>query len=259
MRTAIVTGGGSGIGRATALRLAGREAGEEAGGGHVVALVGRTLAPLEAVVAEIKKDGGEAMAITADVSKSDQVEGMVRRVVEAWGRIDVLVNNAGVAPMAKIAELTDDQWHEILETNLSSAFYGTRAVWPIMLRQFEKRRQETSATRTDFATGGTIINISSKASKDPFPGLGAYGAAKVGVNMLTLATAREGYDVGIRVVCIAPSAVDTPMFKKVIGGQSIAADMMLQADDVAAMIADAVSGSLRYSSGDTIFIHSRPG
>ncbi len=250
MRTAIVTGAGSGIGRATALRLA--------LGGHSVALVGRTLASLEAVAAEIQKAGGQALAVTADVSKCQQVEAMVRQVVETWGRIDVLVNNAGVAPMAPIATLSDAQWHEILDTNLSSAFYATRAVWPIMQRQFEKQRTEKSAPPNKAAAGGTIINISSKASTNPFPGLGAYGVAKAGINMLTLASAREGYEVGIRVVCVAPSAVETPMLKKVMGDQPLPADMMLEADDVAAMIVDAVGGSLRYSSGDTIFIHRPP-
>ncbi len=105
---------------------------------------------------------------------------------------------------------------------------------------------------------GVIVNISSMASKDPFPGLGAYGAAKVALNMLTLVTAREGEEVGIRAIGIAPAAVDTPMFRQLVGDRPIAEGIMLEPDDVAAMIADAVAGSLRYCSGETLFVHRRP-
>jgi NAD(P)-dependent dehydrogenase (short-subunit alcohol dehydrogenase family) len=240
MGVAIVTGAGSGIGRATALRLA--------RAGYTVALVGRTRVPLEETMRQITGEGKQALVMTADVSKAEEVSRMVDAVAERCGGIDVLVNNAGSAPVAPLCDFPVERWHEVLASNLSSAFYATRAVWPHMLKRPVSPAQKAR---------GVIVNISSMASKDPFPGLGAYAVAKAGVNMLSLATAREGDAVGIRVVCIAPGAVDTPMYRAVIGGEAVDAEAVLQPEDVAAMIADALRGSLRYASGDTIFVHRR--
>src|SRR5579862_9437910 len=102
MRTALITGAGSGIGRATALRLA-RSA-------HAIVLVGRTFAKLEKVAAEIRAVGGTALPMSVDVRQFDQVDSMVHRAVESFGRIDVLVNNAGLAPAAPLAQLPPQQW-----------------------------------------------------------------------------------------------------------------------------------------------------
>jgi NAD(P)-dependent dehydrogenase (short-subunit alcohol dehydrogenase family) len=237
--TAIVTGAGSGIGRATALRLAEK--------GFAVALVGRTRETLESVAGEIRARGAESVVVPADMSKVEEVNEMVRRVVETWGRVDVLVNNAGMAPSVPLAEIEPKLWHEILDSNLSSAFYATRAVWPVMARQYAAEKK-----------GGVIVNISSMAAKDPFPGLGAYAVAKVGVNMLSLVSAREGDAVGIRVVAIAPAGVDTPMFRKLMGNRPVDAEQILRPEDVARAIVDVVDGSLCYASGDTIYLHRRP-
>ena len=251
MRCAIVTGAGTGIGRATALRLA-RD-------GYAVVLAGRRLEPLQDVAREITAAGGRTLTTQADVSQSPRAEALVRQAVEAFGRVDVLVNNAGSVLVAPLAGTSDEQWLELLHANLSSAFYLARAVWPVMQRQFEQSRITSTPPRGPAEpAGGVIINISSMASKDPFPGLGAYGMAKAGVNMLTLSAAREGDKVGIRAVCIALAAVETDMLKKVMGDRPLPEGVMLQPDDVAAIIAEAADGALRYSSGDTIFIHRRP-
>lgn len=238
MRAALVTGAGTGIGRAVAVRLAQR--------GHAVALVGRTAATLEAVAGDIRAAGGVAEVLPADVSDSRAVGAAVAAARERLGRIDVLVNNAGVAPLVRLATLSDAGWREILETNLSSAFYMTRAVWPAMAAQFQRE-----------ASGGVIVNISSLSSRDPFMGLGAYGAAKAGLNLLTLATAREGAEVGIRAVCLAPGAVDTGMYRKLIGGTPEPGTTLLP-EDVADAVAGVVGGATRYSSGETLFLHHGP-
>lgn len=225
-KVAIVTGAGSGIGRATAVKLA--------AAGYAVAVAGRTESTLKSVAQEI---GVHTLVCVADCSKSAEVNALTARVLKEWGHVDVLVNNVGVAPMHPIAQVSDAEWEEILATNLSSAFFGTRAVWPAM----EK-------------TGGVIVNVSSMAAKDPFAGLGAYACAKIGVNMLTLATAREGAAVGIRVHCVAPGATDTPMLAKVLGGAKMDAASMMRPSEIADVIVGMVRGE-NYVSGETVYVH----
>lgn len=232
--TAIVTGAGTGIGRATALRLSTK--------GHAVALVGRTAATLEAVAAEIRAAAGTALVVAGDVSQPAAAEGIVRQVVDAWERVDALVNCAGAAPSEPLAEMSVDHFHAVLDANLSSAFYMTRSVWPWMKGQ----------------GSGVIVNISSRAARDPFAGLGAYAIAKSGVNMLTLVTAREGAAIGIRVVGIAPGAVNTQMFRTLVGEANVREQEILRPEDVAAAIGEAVGGSLRYASGETVYLHHGP-
>lgn len=229
-RVAIVTGAGSGIGRATALALAAK--------GHRVALVGRTREKLEAVAAEIKKAGGEAITEAANVAQWEQVECMVQRVANRWGRVDVVVNSAGTVVSSPLAEMNAETWRAVLEGNVSAAFYVTKAVWDVMKR----------------GGGGVIINISSMAARDPFAGLGAYAVAKSGVNMLTLVSAREGDAAGIRVIGIAPGAVETPMLRGVVGDAQIP---VMEPEELAATIMEAVAGGLRYASGETIYLHRR--
>ena len=117
-------------------------------------------------------------------------------------------------------------------------FYVTKAVWEVMKR----------------GGGGVIVNISSMAARDPFAGLGAYAVAKSGLNMLTLVSAREGDAAGIRVVGIAPGAVETPMLRGVVGDAQIP---VMEPTDLAAAIMEAVAGGLRYASGETIYLHRR--
>jgi NAD(P)-dependent dehydrogenase (short-subunit alcohol dehydrogenase family) len=241
-RVALVTGAGTGIGRATALALARR--------GHAIALAGRTEFTLQAVADEIRAGGGEgrsAEVFVSDVSRTEQVDRLVARVIEKFGQVDVLVNNAGMAPAVPLAKMSVEQWEEVLRTNLSSAFYLTRAVWPHM----ERRHAAGGA-------GSVIINISSMAARDPFPGLGSYAVAKSGLNMLTLMTAREGHAVGIRAVAIAPGAVNTEMLRGLIGEDRVTADFAMQPEEIAAVVVEAVEGSLRLASGETLFLHRAP-
>jgi 3-oxoacyl-[acyl-carrier protein] reductase len=135
--------------------------------------------------------------------------------------------------------MTPEEWRAVIETNLSAAFYLTRAAWPA----FERQR------------GGVVVNISSAAARDPFPGFAAYGAAKAGLNLLGLSAAREGEKIGVRVHTIAPSAVETEMFRGIMTRDQYPSEKTLDPAEVARMIALCVTGELRYASGEVIYVH----
>lgn len=254
MKVAMVTGGGGGIGRATALALADL--------GYAIVLAGRTPGRLHAVAEEIKRSGGQAVSIPTDVTKPPAVDRLVRQSMEEFSRIDAVINTAGLAPMIPTPDILPDQWREILEVNLSAAFYLTRAVWPVFRNQHLEAQaglheQGRSGIELGPDSGGVIVNISSESARDPFPGLGAYGIAKVGLNMLTKVTAQEGAPLGIRVIGIAPAAVETPMFRALMTVEQVPTTEILSPQDVAEAVVGAVTGAMRYASGETIFIHRR--
>ncbi len=245
MKVVIVTGGGSGIGAAAATRLVAR--------GDAVFIVGRDGTKLAATASALRNGPGEIACHQADVSKPDEVEHLVDTVLESKGRIDAVINGAGAAPMVPTCDVTTEQWREILDINLSSVFYMTRAVWPVFKKQFEA----LSAPQPTQRDAGVIINISSEAARDPFAGLGAYGAAKAGVNLLTKATAREGRDIGVRVIAIAPAAVDTAMFQSLPIASKVPVRDILDVDSAADAILSALDGGLWCAGGETLYIHRR--
>jgi len=248
MQTAIVTGAGSGIGKAIALRLAAE--------GFDIALIGRRESLLEQAAAEVRALGRRALPIVADVSKHKAVDQMVLQTQREFGRIDALINNAGYAPLLPTADLSVEEWHRIMDTNLSSVFYACRAVFPIMKTQYAEAIN--AGTPRTQALGGTIISISSMAARDPFPGLGAYGVAKLGVNLLTTVLAREGKPHGIKAMAVAPAGVETAMFRQLMTPEQMPTDKILQPDDVAATVTDCITGSLKHCSGETIYVHQSP-
>lgn len=228
---AIITGAGRGIGRATAMELSRR--------GYRVVLAARKIDQLE----ETHRLVSDAIIVPTDVSNPDSVEQLVKETLKAFGRIDVVVNNAGVAPMMPVQSMTTQQWHEVIDTNLSAIFFMCRAVWPIFSAQ----------------KAGVIVNVSSVASRDPFTGLAAYAAAKAGLNMLGLVLSREGKEFGIRVHTVAPGAVETGMFRAIATTAEWPEEKTLAPKDVAAVIGQCVSGDLRYTSGEVIFISKEVG
>lgn len=224
---AIITGAGRGIGRAAAIELARR--------GYRLALVARTVAQLDQT-AELAGDG---LTLRADVSRAQEVFAAVAKTIDALGRIDAIVHCAGLAPLQSIAEMSVDQWQAVIDTNLSAAFYLCKAAWPV----FERQR------------GGVVVNLSSAAARDPFPGFAAYGAAKAGINLFGLSAAREGQKIGVRVHTIAPSAVETGMFRQIMSHEQYPTELTLSPEDVAQIIAQYVTGELRYTSGEVIYVH----
>ncbi|HTL28399.1 MAG TPA: SDR family oxidoreductase [Tepidisphaeraceae bacterium] len=223
---AIVTGAGKGIGRACAQLLGSR--------GYRVVLLARTKQNLD----ETARGIADHLVIPTDVSKSDQVDRAVKMTIDQFGRIDVVINAAGLAPILKIEETTNEQWRDVIDTNLSSAFYACRAAWPHLKKN-----------------GGAIVNISSAAARDPFAGFTAYGAAKAGVNLLGLSLAREGGEHNIRVHTVAPSAVETEMFRTIVSKDQYPTEKTLSPEDVAKVVVGCITGDLNYTSGEVIWIH----
>jgi NAD(P)-dependent dehydrogenase (short-subunit alcohol dehydrogenase family) len=187
-KVAVITGGGRGIGRAVALAYA-RE-------GARLALCSRTKTELSSAAAELGRLGVEVLALPADVSQPDQVAAFVDNAVAKFGRLDVLVNNAGVAhPEASLLELSLREWDRVLAINLRGVYLVARAVIPHMVRQ----------------KGGSVINVSSWLGRDALTGWGAYGVSKWGLEGLTRYLALELKSLRVRVNSVSPGYVATKM------------------------------------------------
>ena len=227
-KTVIVTGAGRGIGRAIAKRLA--------AAGANLALASRTPEQLDETRRIIEHGGGTALARPADVSKAQEVERLIEETRARFERIDILVNNAGTAPLATIDQMEPHVFDRIIATNVRAVYLCSRGVWRIMAE----------------GGGGVIINLSSVAADDPFPGFAAYGAAKAFVNSYTKALAAEGKSCGIRVYGVAPGAVETQMLRGTF--PEFPADQTLEPDDVAALVETLLLPGCRHISGQTITI-----
>jgi 3-oxoacyl-[acyl-carrier protein] reductase len=209
-RVAVVTGGSRGIGKAVAEALL-----EE---GWRVHFCGRTPEHVETARAELAGRFGDAVSGAAvDARSQEEVDRFVAEVLREEGRIDCLVNNAGLGVFGPVDELTGEQWREVIETNLSGYFYFLHAVAPAM-----KRRGE-----------GWIFNIASLAAKNPFAGGAAYNASKFGVVGLSEAAMLDLRQYGVRVAAILPGSVATD-FSHPSGKQD--QSWRLQPADLAAMI-----------------------
>jgi NADP-dependent 3-hydroxy acid dehydrogenase YdfG len=214
-RIAIVTGGGSGIGEATAAALA-RE-------GAKVAVVGRRPGPLEDLVAALTGEGHTAFAVATDVTDPEAVTDLVAQVRERWGRIDVLVNSAGInVPRRDLASLSLADWDAVLRVNLTGTFLVTHAVLPVMREQ----------------RSGTVVNVSSIAGYRAMALTGpAYNAAKAGVNAFTESINLADRRNGIRACAVCPGEVATPILE--LRPQPPSAEArasMLQPEDLAETI-----------------------
>lgn len=187
-KTAIITGSGSGIGRATA--------GIFFQEGARVVLADVDELSNARTADEIRKGGGEGLAVKVDITRPEEVHAMVDQALDRFGQIDILINNAGVFRDAVSWKMTDNQWSEVLEVNLTGTFLCCRAVIPAM----RARNQ------------GKIVNTSSISALGN-PGQANYSAAKAGIMALTKTLALELARSGINVNCVAPGSIDTPMLK----------------------------------------------
>jgi NADP-dependent 3-hydroxy acid dehydrogenase YdfG len=190
---AIVTGASSGIGEATARRLA-----ED---GASVVLVARRRDRLKALAAEIERSGGSALAVEADITDRTQAEAAVQQSVERFGRVDILVNNAGLMLLGPVVGADPDEWDRMIAINAQGLLYTTHAALPYLLKAAEDGPRQVA----------DIVNISSIAGRVAWNGYGVYNMTKFGVNGFTEALRQEVTQRHVRVGVLEPGGVDTEL------------------------------------------------
>ncbi|HWO54456.1 MAG TPA: glucose 1-dehydrogenase [Paenibacillus cookii] len=237
-KVAIITGAASGQGAVEA-KLFAKE-------GAKVAATDINEEALQAVVAEIKAAGGEAIAVKHNVVSEEDWKNVIDKTVEAFGKVDVLVNNAGVAPATPLLDTTLDQWKKVMDINATSVFLGTQMVVPEMRK----------------AGGGSIINISSMAGIVGTGAANAYPASKGAVRLFTKATAVEFSRENIRVNSVHPGVIETAMTKDILANDHYSAPLKAatllprwgQAEDVAYGVLFLASDESSFVTGSELVI-----
>ncbi len=217
-RAAVVTGGSRGIGFAIADALA--------QAGASVVITGRDPSTLDAAVSRLADRDARVVPVRADVRNAADASRAMETAVKEFGGLDILVNNAGVGLFANVADMSMEQWREVIETNLSGVFYCCHAAIPHLRRR----------------GGGWIINISSLAGKNAFVGAAAYCASKAGLNAFSEALMQEVRYDNIRVSYVMPGSVATEFAGR---GSHGAADWKLTGDDVAQVVVDLINHPAR--------------
>ena len=249
-KSAIVTGGNSGIGMAIVLALA------EAGANVAIDYVSNPDAT-EVLEKQIAGLGAQSIGIEADVSKVEDLQRLVDETVKAFGRLDIMVNNAGVETRTSILDTTEHQYEFVLDVNLKSAFFGTQIAAKQMIAQ---------------GGGGRIINVTSVHEDWPMPGNTAYCLSKGGMRMLTRTAGVELAPKGVLVVGVGPGAVDTPINAATEADPVALAKLdaaipigrMAQPEEIGNVVAFLAGDGASYMTGTTLFadgglMHSSPG
>ena len=186
-KVVVITGGSSGLGEATARHLSAQ--------GAIIVLGARRANRLKALVAELTGHGGKALALTTDVTKRDQVKALVDAAVQAYGRIDVMINNAGLMPQSPLERLKIDDWDQMIDVNIKGVLYGIAAALPYMKEQ----------------KSGHFINVSSVAGHKVRAGGAVYSATKHAVRVISEGLRQEVKAYNIRTTVISPGAVATEL------------------------------------------------
>lgn len=230
-KVALITGAGSGIGLATAKRF-----GSE---GASVVIAERTAAKGEVAAEAVRAAGApQSISFVCDVSREDQVQSTVQGTLEQLGRLDIVVNNAGLMTFSPILESTAEDWLKVLGVDLMGAFYFTREAFRHM------------------GKGGAIVNVSSIHAVETVPQVAPYAAAKAALLSLTRSAAIEGAELGIRVNAILPGAVDTPMLWEnptiKSGLEKLDHNAIGKPEDIAAAIAYLASSDAAFIQGAAV-------
>jgi 3-oxoacyl-[acyl-carrier protein] reductase len=243
---AIVTGAARGIGAATAKRLA--------ADGAAVVVADRRAADTTGTVAAILAAGGRALGVGCDVTSAEQVTATVDNAVSKLGRLDVLVNNAGVIRDSMLYAMSEEDWDTVIDVHLRGAFLCSRAAWPHMMRH----------------RSGKIVNLSSIAALGN-PGQANYSAAKAGIQGLTRVLAAELGPFGITVNAVAPGFIATAMTDEIASRKGVGPEELRRSaaakvplrrvgtpDDIAGVVAFLASADAAYVTGQTIYVDGGP-
>ncbi|HRP62253.1 MAG TPA: SDR family oxidoreductase [Phycisphaerales bacterium] len=226
---ALITGAGSGVGRAAAMLLARR--------GYHVALAGRREEALRETASLI---GGVTLVVSADISQPEQARGAVDRVAAQSGRLDVIINNAGLAELRPIDAVDDALLQRLFAVNVFGPAHLVARAWPIFLRQKQ----------------GCVVNVSSMATLDPFAGLSAYAAAKSALESLTRSIMNERGEADIRAFTVAPGAIETEMLRGIVSADILPTEQTLVPDAVAEVIVQCIVGQREADIGRIIRLPS---
>lgn len=243
-KVAIITGGGSGIGEVTAT--------EFLRAGARVAICGRKADRLEAAAAKMRETtGGEVICVPTDVRSKEQCQHLIETVARHFGQIDILINNAGGGWHAPLRTMTEEAWHRDVSLNLDSAFFCAQAAYPHLIESGK----------------GVIINISSLAGVHGTMGVGAYSAAKSGLQMFTRVAAAEWGPKGIRVNCVACGMIATPLaranwaktgFDAATASQAFPLRRPGEPEEVAAAVLFFASDVASYITGEVLTVGGGP-
>lgn len=227
-QTAVVTGGGKGIGRAICLALA-RE-------GADIVIASRTEKDIRETARMVEREGRRALAVSTDIRIEEDVKNMVSDAVSAFGRVDILVNNAGVAYRKYMVDTSREEYENIMDTNVKGMFFCTKYALPYLLKRGE----------------GRIINISSGAGKHGIPKLSIYCASKFAVIGFTESIAYE-IGGGVQVYAVCPASVDTDMYRSLHSDEPV-----LKPEDVARKVLELCLPETTLSSGSSIEVYRSP-
>lgn len=220
-KVVVITGASSGLGKAAARHLS--------AAGAAVVLGARRLDRIEALVKEIEASGGKALAVTTDVTDRSQVQALVDAAVKAYGRVDVMLNNAGLMPHSLLDRLKVDDWDRMIDVNIKGVLYGIAAVLPLMERQ----------------KSGHIINVSSVAGHKVGPGGAVYSATKHAVRVISEGLRQEVKAYNLRTTIISPGAVATELPRSI--SEPDVADRINQFYETYAIPADSFARAVAFA------------